>query len=94
MKEAGKIRKTMPFPLANSSIYVCFAEKRVDLCRRVMSGPVDAPCPHGLFVELRADISSGTTSFYIHDMVSECCVLVEPLYIVSSLHFACLCFSK
>jgi ubiquitin-protein ligase len=49
MKEARKIRKTMPLPSANSAIYVCFAEERMDLCRVIVSGPVDTPYAHGLF---------------------------------------------
>jgi ubiquitin-protein ligase len=49
VKEARICRRTMPSPSANSAIYVCFAEERMDLCRVVMSGPVETPYTHGLY---------------------------------------------
>jgi hypothetical protein len=49
VKEARKCVKILPLPTASSAIYVCFAEERMDLCRVVMSGPVDTPYAHGLF---------------------------------------------
>jgi len=49
VKEARKCHKTLPVPTANSAIFVCFAEERMDLCRVIVSGPVDTPYAHGLF---------------------------------------------
>ena len=49
VKEARKCRKRLPLPSTNSAIYVCFAEERMDLCRVVISGPIDTPYQHGLF---------------------------------------------
>jgi len=37
-------------PHANSAIYVCFSEERMDLCRAAVTGPVDTPYAHGMFV--------------------------------------------
>jgi len=50
VKEARKCHKTLPAPSPNSSIFVCFAEERMDLCRVLVTGPVDTPYAHGLFV--------------------------------------------
>jgi len=49
-KEARKCHKGVPVPHANSAVFVCFAEERMDLCRAVVTGPVDTPYAHGIFV--------------------------------------------
>ena len=49
-KEARKCHKGIPIPHANSAIFVCFAEERMDLCRAVVTGPIDTPYAHGIFV--------------------------------------------
>jgi hypothetical protein len=50
VKEAKKCHKGLPDPSANAATFVCFAEERMDLCRAVVTGPVDTPYAHGLFV--------------------------------------------
>jgi hypothetical protein len=50
VKEAKKCQKGLPDPSANAATFVCFAEERMDLCRAVVTGPVDTPYAHGLFV--------------------------------------------
>lgn len=50
VQEAKKSRKAIPFPHANSSCFVCFAEERMDLCRAVVTGPIDTPYAFGIFV--------------------------------------------
>lgn len=50
VKEANKCHKGLPYPSVNASIFVCFAEERMDLCRVIVTGPVDTPYAHGLFV--------------------------------------------
>jgi hypothetical protein len=50
VKEAKKCQKGLPEPTANAATFVCFAEERMDLCRAVVTGPVDTPYAHGLFV--------------------------------------------
>ena len=49
LKEARKCHKWLPPPSPNSATYVCFAEERMDLCRVIVSGPIDTPYSHGLF---------------------------------------------
>jgi baculoviral IAP repeat-containing protein 6 len=49
-KEARKCHKGIPVPHANSAVFVCFAEERMDLCRAIVTGPVDTPYAHGIFV--------------------------------------------
>lgn len=50
VKEARKCHKGIPVPHANSAVYVCFSEERMDLCRAIVTGPVDTPYAHGIFV--------------------------------------------
>jgi hypothetical protein len=50
VKEAKKCQKGLPEPTPNAATFVCFAEERMDLCRAVVTGPVDTPYAHGLFV--------------------------------------------
>jgi hypothetical protein len=50
VKEAKKCQKGLPEPTANAATFVCFAEERMDLCRAVVTGPVDTPYAHGLYV--------------------------------------------
>jgi ubiquitin-protein ligase len=50
VKEARRCHKLLADPSANSAIYLCFAEERMDLCRAVVTGPIDTPYAHGLFV--------------------------------------------
>lgn len=50
VKEAKKCQKDLPDPCASAATFVCFAEERIDLCRAVVTGPVDTPYAHGLFV--------------------------------------------
>jgi ubiquitin-protein ligase len=40
----------LPVPHPNSAALCCFAEERIDLCRSCISGPVDTPYAHGIFV--------------------------------------------
>jgi ubiquitin-protein ligase len=47
--EARKCHKGIPRPHPNSAVFVCFAEERMDLCRAVVTGPVDTPYAHGIF---------------------------------------------
>jgi hypothetical protein len=61
VKEARKCRKRLPLPSTNSAIYVCFAEERMDLCRVVISGPIDTP------YQLSSKLSSDTTPCYFYD---------------------------
>ena len=50
VKEARRCFKTLPTPHPNSAAFVCFAEERMDLCRAIITGPVDTPYAHGIFV--------------------------------------------
>ena len=50
VREARKCYKNLPIPSANASIFICFAEERMDLARAVVTGPVGSPYAHGLFV--------------------------------------------
>jgi hypothetical protein len=50
IKEAWKCHRGIPVPHANSAVFVCFAEERMDLCRAIVTGPVDTPYAHGIFV--------------------------------------------
>eukprot|EP00567_Pseudictyota_dubia_P001571 CAMPEP_0197465516 /NCGR_PEP_ID=MMETSP1175-20131217/64582_1 /TAXON_ID=1003142 /ORGANISM="Triceratium dubium, Strain CCMP147" /LENGTH=2057 /DNA_ID=CAMNT_0043001533 /DNA_START=366 /DNA_END=6539 /DNA_ORIENTATION=- len=49
VKEARKCHKNIPQPHPNSSIFVCFGEERMDLCRAVIVGAVDTPYSLGMF---------------------------------------------
>jgi Ubiquitin-conjugating enzyme len=49
VKEARKCHKNIPQPHPNSSIFVCFAEERMDICRCLITGPVDTPYAFGAF---------------------------------------------
>mmetsp|Transcript_1260 Transcript_1260/g.1691 ORF Transcript_1260/g.1691 Transcript_1260/m.1691 type:complete len:314 (+) Transcript_1260:173-1114(+) len=40
----------LPVPHPNSAAFVCFGEERMDLCRAAITGPVDTPYAHGLFI--------------------------------------------
>jgi Ubiquitin-conjugating enzyme/Ubiquitin elongating factor core len=50
VKEARRCHRLLADPSAYSAIYLCFAEERMDLCRAVVTGPIDTPYAHGLFV--------------------------------------------
>jgi hypothetical protein len=41
VKEAKKCQKGLPEPTANAATFVGIAEKRMDLCRAVVTGPVE-----------------------------------------------------
>ena len=49
VQEAKKCEKHLPAPNVNSSIFVCFAEERMDLCRAVIIGAADTPYSLGMF---------------------------------------------
>jgi Ubiquitin-conjugating enzyme len=48
-KEARKCHKNIPKPHPNSAVFVCFAEERMDVCRCLVTGPVDTPYAFGAF---------------------------------------------
>jgi Ubiquitin-conjugating enzyme len=48
--EARRCHKTLPVPHSNAASFVCYAEERMDLCRAVITGPVDTPYAFGIFV--------------------------------------------
>jgi hypothetical protein len=48
-KEARKCHKNIPQPHPNSAVFVCFAEERMDVCRCLITGPVDTPYAFGAF---------------------------------------------
>ena len=48
-KEARKCHKNIPHPHPNTSIFVCFDEDRMDLCRAIIVGAIDTPYSLGLF---------------------------------------------
>jgi ubiquitin-protein ligase len=50
VKEARRCHKNLPIPHPNSGVFSCFAEERMDLCRACITGPVDSPYAHGIFV--------------------------------------------
>jgi len=50
IKEARRCKRALPVPHPNASAFVCFAEERMDLCRAVITGPIDTPYAFGLFV--------------------------------------------
>jgi Ubiquitin-conjugating enzyme len=49
VKEAKQCEKHLPAPNVNSSIFVCFAEERMDLCRAIIIGAADTPYSLGMF---------------------------------------------
>lgn len=49
VKEARKCHKNIPPPHPNSAVYVCFAEERMDICKCLITGPVDTPYAFGAF---------------------------------------------
>ena len=49
MIEAKRIHRTLPNPHPDGAIFVCFEEDRMDLCRAVMTGPIDTPYALGMF---------------------------------------------
>ena len=49
MREAKRIKKTLPKPHPDGAIFVCFEERRMDLCRAIMTGPIDTPYSLGMF---------------------------------------------
>lgn len=49
VKEARKCHKNIPAPHPNSAVYVCFAEERMDICKCLITGPVDTPYALGVF---------------------------------------------
>lgn len=49
IKEARKCQRHLPHPHPNASIFVCFAEERMDLCRSVIVGTAGTPYSMGLF---------------------------------------------
>ena len=50
VKEARKCFKCIPIPHPNSAVFICFDERRMDLCRAIVTGPVDSPYSLGVFV--------------------------------------------
>jgi ubiquitin-protein ligase len=50
VKEARRCHTTLPVPHPNSAAFCCFGEERMDLCRSIITGPVDTPYSLGLFV--------------------------------------------
>lgn len=50
VKEARRCHTTLPVPHPNSAAFCCFAEERMDLCRSIITGPVDTPYSLGIFI--------------------------------------------
>jgi len=49
VKEARKCQKLLPSPHPNTSVFVCFAEERTDLCKAIIIGGPDTPFALGMF---------------------------------------------
>ena len=50
IKEAKMCKRLLPPPHPDASIFVCFAEERMDLCRSIVTGAAETPYSLGLFV--------------------------------------------
>ena len=49
VKEARKCQRLLPAPHPNTSVFVCFAEERTDLCKAIIIGAADTPFSLGMF---------------------------------------------
>ncbi|CAB9500530.1 (E3-independent) E2 ubiquitin-conjugating enzyme [Seminavis robusta] len=49
IKEARKCRRLLPAPHPNTSVFVCFAEERMDLSKAIITGATDTPFALGMF---------------------------------------------
>lgn len=49
VKEARKCKRLLPAPHPNTSVFVCFAEERTDLCKAIIIGAAETPFSLGLF---------------------------------------------
>jgi ubiquitin-protein ligase len=49
VKEARKCRGLLPSPHPNTSVFVCFAEERMDLCKAIITGAAGTPFSLGMF---------------------------------------------
>ena len=50
LKDARRAYKDLPKPHPNASIFVCYAEERMDIVRAVCVGPQGTPYAYGMFV--------------------------------------------
>jgi hypothetical protein len=50
IKEARMTKKLLPSPHPATSIFVCFAEERMDVCKAAIVGPDDTPFAGGLWL--------------------------------------------
>ena len=49
VKEARKCKRLLPAPHPNTSVFVCFAEERTDLCKAIIIGAAETPFSLGMF---------------------------------------------
>jgi len=49
VKEARKCKRRLPAPHPNTSVFVCFAEERTDLCKAAIIGAAETPFSMGMF---------------------------------------------
>mmetsp|Transcript_24283 Transcript_24283/g.55064 ORF Transcript_24283/g.55064 Transcript_24283/m.55064 type:complete len:625 (+) Transcript_24283:1-1875(+) len=50
LRDARRLWKDLPRPHPNASIYVCYAEERMDICRSMIVGATGTPYAGGLFL--------------------------------------------
>ena len=50
LKDARRAYKDLPKPHPNASIFVCYAEERMDIVRAVCVGPQGTPYAYGMFI--------------------------------------------